>query len=441
MHVLVRNRLSRFRSLTVLAASTALALLTSVARADTPTAGFSLAPQANPAFASAVCKLPGGDIVTFDGSSVDRWTAAGSFVGNLATLPSFAFPSFLIPRPDGLEVYFGESSNHNVYRAATNGTGSSVIVNLLMNYAADVAPNGDLIISAQPFGSGPDTDIMRVTLSPTITATSIGVIPGASGPVAMAPNGDLYYATASLTFPAPPGSTDVLKWTAAQVALGGLTDLNATVFGADFDGGGAMDFDPKSGRVFLAETNFGLGVNKIVRVLTNKANSPVIVNASNSISAVQVIETGGPATFQAYQPSNGSNLFYSTTDFFSFSDVVTVKPKRPTLTASGAGTTGQGPVTMTVTGGVPNGTMFFFFGPQSSYAPTETGYTLGSFLLFTGFVPSQVLRIQFLLPTDANGTGTFTFWNPGTVHGQFAFQALVGNAVGGFLGSTNGILL
>ncbi|MCE9594995.1 MAG: hypothetical protein K8S98_12470 [Planctomycetes bacterium] len=440
MHVLVRHRLSRFRSLSVLAASTALALLTSVARAETPAPGFQVAPQANPAFASAVCKLPGGDLVTFDGISVDRWTAAGAFVGNLATLPSFTFPSFLIPRPDGTEVYFAESSNHNIYRAATNGSGSSTIVHLLLAYAADVAPNGDLLVSAQPLGSGSGTDIVRVTLSPTVTATSIGVIPGASGPVALAPNGDLYYATAAASFPAPAGSTDVLKWTAAQVALGGLTDLNATLFGADFDGGGAMDFDPKSGRLFLAETNYGLNENRIVRVLTDKAHSPVLVDSVASIGSVQILEAGGAATLQAYQPSNGTNLFYSTTDFFSVSDIVTLKPKRPVLTATGAGTTGQGAVTLTVTGGVPNGTLFFFFGPQASYALTETAYNLGSFLLFSGFNPTQVRRIQFLLPTDANGTGSFTFWNPGAMQGQFAFQSLVGNAAGAFFGASNGIL-
>ncbi|MBI5431960.1 MAG: hypothetical protein HZA52_03910 [Planctomycetes bacterium] len=423
-----------------LLASASLSLFVTSAHADTPTPGFSLSAQPSPVFGSTSCVLAGGDVVTFDGSTVERWTSTGNYVSTLALLPGATWASFVTPTVDGSTVFFAESSNHGVYQARTDGSGWSQLTTLQLAYDAEVGADGSLYASAMPFGFGYDTDLVRLETVAPFTWTSIGVIPGASGPLTFDGGGNLYYATQDTAFPAGAGTTDILRWTAAQVALGGLTDVNATLVGADFDGGAAMDFDEKGGELLLAEANYGLNEYRIVRVVQDKANSPVLVDAGQWISTLQVIEQGSAATLDAYQPSSGTKLVYATTDFGTFNDLVTLTPKRPVLAASGSGTSGQGPVTLTVTGGVPNGTTFLFFCPQSAYSPTESVYNLPAFKFFTGLPPSNVRRIPFLLPTDANGTGSFTFWNPGDLQGQYAFQALVGGATGSFVGSTTSTL-
>ncbi len=416
-------------------ASTLFALVTSSASADTIASGYRLSTAPNPSFGSVVCTLGNGDVVTFDGQSIDRWKLNGTLVLHIGSLPAYGYPSFVLPTPDGASVVVGESLTDGIWLAALDASSLAQIASLHNNYAADFASNGDLIVSASTSGAGLGNFLVRVTLSPP-SSTPIGNVSGPSGPIAFATNGDLYYATQSDIFPQPPGTTDIVRWSAAQVSAGNLTDANASIFATAFDGGAAMDFDPTTGKLYLAETNFGLSENRIVRVQSNKSLSPVIVEGQNSILSVQVINGASGASFDAYQPSDGSNLRYSSTDFFSVSDLITARPQRPTLTASGAGTLGLGPVTLTLTDGVPNGTEFIFFCPQSATSPFETKFSLPNFFFFTGMTPSQIRRIQFLLPTDAQGTGSFTFWNPGTLQGQYAFQSFVGTPTGNFLGSS-----
>ena len=40
---------------------------------------------------------------------------------------------------------------------------------------------------------------------------------------------------------------------------------------------------------------------------------------------------------------------------------------------------------------------------------------------------------------DAGGNGSYSFWNPGTLNGQYGYQFLVGDAAATFLGSTNDV--
>jgi hypothetical protein len=421
-------------------ASVAFVALALPARSDSAVPGFTLAARANPVFGSTSCLLPGGDLVTFDGQHVERWTITGTHVATLATLPSSAWWSFVTPTPDGSTVYFGESSNQGIYRAATDGSGWAWMNTVTNAYAATVAATGDLYLTAQPYGSGLGTYVVRLDTAPPYSWTAIGNVSGASGPLAFDPAGNLYYATQDTVYPANPGSTDVLRWSAAQVAAGGFSELDATLFAADFDGGAALAFDAKGGDLLLAECNDGLFEYSVVRVSQDKAHSQVLASAGRWITSLTLLERGSPATLDAYQPSTGTNLVYATTDFWSVDDLVTLAPARPVLSASGAGTTGTGPVTLTLSGGVPNGTLFLFFCSLSDYSPTESVYNFGGFKLFTGLTLAKSRRVQFLLPTDANGNGALTIWNPGSLQGLYAFQALVGKPSGAFVGASTSAL-
>jgi hypothetical protein len=408
-----------------------LALFVSPVRADVPAPGYQLASQPSPAPFAATCTLPGGDIVTFDGLSVDRWTAGGAFVGTLATLPGFTFSSFVIATPDGSAVVFGENSNGDLFIAQSDGSGYAPLVNLTFNYRAAWLPGGDLLVSAATGGFGNGNDLVRVALNPP-GATFIGHVAGPSGPVAVAADGALYYATQSDIFPTPPGSTDVIRWSAATVQLGNLSAGNAQTVGAGFDGGSALAIDPVGGGVYLGDSNFGLSQYKVRLVGSNPANSPIVVDqGANFIGNFEFVPGGGPGSFAAWQPHNGVNLKYN-----AGFDQFTVRPLRAVLAVSGPGTTGPGIVTFSVTGGVPNGSMFATACPLPFVNPFETAHQLPTFLWVTAFTLANTRRASTPVPLDANGTGTFQIFNQGNLQGLMAWQFLVGNSSGVFVAST-----
>jgi hypothetical protein len=45
--------------------------------------------------------------------------------------------------------------------------------------------------------------------------------------------------------------------------------------------------------------------------------------------------------------------------------------------------------------------------------------------------------MPFLVPTDANGSGSLTLWNPGGLKGQYGWQFLVGRPNGSFVGASD----
>jgi hypothetical protein len=412
---------------------------------DTVSPGWSVGTQPNPAFGAAVCTLPGGDLVTFDGISIDRWSPAGTFVANLGTLPGFVFASFAVPTSDGQAIVVGDSGNGSsqtgsLYLAMADGSGTSFLLSLAFAYDAAFLPGGDLIVSAATGGFGNGNDLVRVSLAPP-QATMIGHVAGASGPVAIDASGELHYATSSAAFPAPAGSSDVLRWSAAQVQAGGLTEANAALVGSGFDGAASLGIDPVTGRLYLAEVNFSLAVNRIVRVEATKVLSPVVLDSSDTLSGLQFVNlAGGAASFDAYQPETGVNLRCTVTDFASRSDVLTVKPARPVISASGPGLSGPGPITVTVTGGVPNGIARLTACPQSAITTPEKAYQLPAFLHHTGFDLSKTRRAPASVGADAQGKASYVLFNNGNLLGLNGYQFFVGTAAGTFVGSSTSVL-
>jgi hypothetical protein len=403
--------------------------------AETPAVGYQLGSIPSPSPFAATCTLQGGDIVTFDGLSVDRWTAAGQFVGNLATLPGFTFSSFVTPTPDGSAVVFGENLNGDLFVAQVDGSGVTPLVNLTLNFDADWLPNGDLLVSAATGGFGAGNDFVRVKLAPPST-TFVGHVNGPSGPLALAQDGTLYYATQTDQFPAPPGSTDVIRWSAAQVLAGGLSNANSTLVGAAFDGGASLAIDPVGGGLYMADANFGLSQYKLRRVGAGPANSPVVVDAiADFFGGLEFVDGGAsPGSFAAWQPADGVNLKYN-----QGSSQFKVRPARPQLAISGPGTTGPGSVTFTVTGGVPNGIMLATACPTAFVQPGDAAIQLPTFLWVTPFTLSETRRASPASPVflDANGAGTFQIFNSGSLGGMFGWQFLVGQSASLLLGSTN----
>lgn len=427
-----------------LAFAASFAFATGARGSETPSPGFQLTSAPSPSFLAATCTLSSGDTVTFDGLEVKLWTPSGAFVRTLASLPAFTFASFVRETPDHLAVVFAESGDGsglggNVYRALLDGTSSVTLTPLVFPYDAAFLPNGELIVTAatQGFNLGNDFALVGPTPAP---AQLIGHVDGNSGPVAVARNGDVYYVTEAAGFSPPPGSSDVLRWTYATVlAHGPLDTSNAITVATGFDGASSIAFSTVKGKLHLAENNYALNEHRIWRVGTTQANSKLIVTSDDFVSGLRFANAGSPATFDAYQPDDGEHLLYSVSDYFAFDDVVTVAPLRPVMSVSGPGVTGAGYVTLKVDGGVPNGCALLTYCAQSAIAPSEGTFPLPKFLLFTPFSHAQTVRFDFLIPSDALGSSSITFYNSGGLTGQFGYQFMVGNPNGVLVGSAGAV--
>jgi hypothetical protein len=420
-----------------------LALCASSAFADVASPGYQVTEAPNFAFAAVTCEVEGGDVVTFDGSSVDRWTAAGAFVANLATYPAFVFPAFVRATPDGLAVVVGDSGSGGpggaLARVALDGSGRTPIASIVFPYDAAFLQDGRLVVSAATQGFGMGNDLELVQLAPPLV-TPLGHVAGPSGPVVVARNGDLYYGALDPNVTPPPGSCEIVRWPAPLVASGGpLDDNNSIVVASGFDNASSLAFDPLKNKLYLVENDYPSAAHNIWRVKTTKANSALILSSTQFVGGLRFRAGASDATFDAFQPADGLNLVYESTDFFSFSNLDTLAPLRPVMTLSGAGTTGIGAVTLTVTGGVPNGSALLSYCSQVAIAPTEFSYPLPKFLHHSPFDLNSTVRFDFLIPADANGTSSISFWNPGGLLGLYGYQFMVGNPNGTLIGSSNAV--
>ncbi len=395
--------------------------------------GWSTTAISSPAPFSAFCTLQNGDLVTFDGQFVDRWSGDGSmYLGSLGSLSSSTFAGFAIPSPDGSSVYIGEtvlSGQGTLHRVDLSSATIAPVASIFFLYDAKFAPNGQLYASASTTGSG--NELLAIDVG-TGTVTTLGSVSGPSGPLAVAPNGDLYYATQSTMFPPPSASTDVVRWSAAQVALGGLDNSNATLIAGGFDGGSSMDFDPIGNRVYLAETNFSFNVNRIRQV--QAGFSPIVVDSPQFVSQLQILAGPYGASLDAFQPASGINLRYSNGGF----DIDRLAPKRPVLSVRGAGTMGAGALDFTITGGPPSGVFQVTACPTVVLGP-ELPIQLSTFLLHTPFDLAFTRRVEQGFALDAQGNGSFTLFNQGSLQGNWAFQFFVGDVFPNFSGASNAV--
>ena len=440
----------RSRRLRYLGAGLALALSAAPALAlDTESPGYELLsldmPTGTPTYGTVTATRPGGELVTFNGSSVDLWTPSGGFLQNLGVLAAGGYAAFIQVKPDDSGVVFAHSGDFfagvdgEVFEASfTPGAGISSLASVLYGYDAVFRTGTELLISASDPGFA-GNDILSLDVS-TGALKTLAQVPGPSGPLDLRANGDLFYAP----FPTVGTATDIVYWTAAQVASGAMLDETSwTVWSSGYDPISSLRVDPVKDRVYVAENlyddmTFALLSARIRRARPNEAKAELIVVGDESLSNLEFVDAGGgAANFQSYQPGDGSNLKYNTTDFSSFTTHQTIAPKRSTLTASGPGLSGFGAVTLTAVDAPANGTLYLLFGPQATMSATEQTYSNPGYLFHTFLSPSSMRRLPFIIPTDANGTGSFTLFNDGSLTGLYGYQYLVGDGTATFIGSTN----
>ena len=379
--------------------------------------------------------LTNGDIVTVNSSSIDLYDANGVLVINLGVFASPVFGGCLAISPDETYAIVGETSTNDIFKVAIDGSGMTLLTNMVFNYDATFAPNGDLYISAATCGFCGINEIIQVDVV-TGAQRKIADLAGPSGTITFDALGNLYYATIDPVFPSPPASTDVLIFMAADVATADcnmgtcLTEANAIPYAQGYDGGSALEYDATTGYVYMLENNFGSGVNRVWRLTGGAPNfSDILVEGTtfNWMSNLEFSTSGSPATFEPYQPAGGATLHYSSTDFGSFSARNSVTPQRASIAITGPGAVGPGPGAVEVTGGVPGGATLFFYGPTALKSASETAYSLAGIAppIFSDLSLGSLTLLPGMIMSDGLGASSYAFTNPGGLNGLFSVQALL----------------
>lgn len=211
-----------------------------------------------------------------------------------------------------------------------------------------VLPSGDLLASANPLWPAPGATPGIWLVDPTGGQNHREVVQlgsGASGPIALHPvHGDLHYATASASYPTPPGSVRVLRFGASLLAAavaGGpaLTGADATLLPARLDGAFDIAFDDR-GRLLASNPQDG----RVEIVRADGTLDPVpLCSAQPGTSALGLaFEDQGPATFAAYQPGEGGVLFVATNDWSTLAAVHEIRAARPIATSASGPFAGAG---------------------------------------------------------------------------------------------------
>lgn len=203
-----------------------------------------------------------------------------------------------------------------------------------------VLPSGQILASANPLWPAPGAHPGIWLVDPTGGNNHREVVqlgPGASGPLALHPDrGDLYYATASASYPTPPGSVRVLEFGAAAVAAaiaGGpaLGPANASALPARLDGAFDIAFDDR-GRLFASNPQDG----RVEVVRADGTLDPVpLCGAQPGTSSLGLcFADDGPATMAGYQPGEGARLWVATNDWATLAAVHEIRAARPVATSA-----------------------------------------------------------------------------------------------------------
>lgn len=385
---------------------------------------FGVAPQTPLSFSTSevVTVIPGG-WASFDGTAVVVRDLAGQALVTTTVFPAAVFPSFVALQPDNTTLLLGESTTGGLWEFVLPSGPATLLATAAYNYDATFDGAGQAIVSAATCGFGCGNSLLRVDLTSGAT-TVLGTVAGPSGPVALSAAGDLYYGTQSPLFPAPAGSFSVQRWSAAQVAAGGLADASATLVVAGLDGVGDVSFDTRSGDLIVVESIFG-GLSKVRLHRADGALKSVLASSTDYLGGVGLRTSAGTtAAMQPFAPA-GSVYAYAASDFFTgVMRVQGILPVQPQLSVSGPGATGAGVANLSVAGGIPAGTAVLISAPASAWSSTNTVTALPWFQLHSGLQLTAVRR-SGIVQLDAGGNGSLAIVNAGPGLPGRVWQALV----------------
>lgn len=419
----------------LVAASISLTLLT----AQQPPAGYTVGRTNVPAGATALQQTAAG-LVYCTGTTLEL-QPPGQPPTTLLALPGFAFGSFTL-LVGSTHVLFGESSNNALWLVPLAGPApTSPLAVVPFNYDAVLLTPSRALLSAKQSGfATPDNDLVVVELGTGATQL-VAKVPGASGPLALAANGDVLYATSSLAFPTPPGTAQLLRFPrnaidqaiATQSVLG-PTSATVVVVGIDAAGDLAVDDD---GDVFYADW-----MQDNVREIDdvdgpNPSLAGVVLDhaaLATSAAGLQFVGQPGLGVFEPFQPTGGVLLVHET-DYFSTTTLAAVSAAPAQLTCTVASPIPAGPFALDVAQGPAFGLGLLAFGAGASGPMLSV--SLGGFeapLLWDGALVGGAALVPLAL--DAAGAWSLPLVNPGMPSLAPAVTQVVFLSPSGQLGTT-----
>jgi hypothetical protein len=251
---------------------------------------------------------------------------------------------------------------------------------------------------------------------------------------------NLYYATASNTYPPPPGGVDVLRFDRATIqrAFGPtvLTVTDATIVHSGLDAAGGLALDSDDDLFVVDWVN--AQVVEIDDIGGGAFSSSVLIDYSTaafSAGTVQFVPTQlGPAEarLEPFQPLQAGALVMHESAFGSLSQMRYVLPARP-VTAASSGTIAPGRFDVVTAGGPAHGLGVLALGtmPGPELAIALGGFEQPVFWAFGPGAPLVCLRADF----DAAGKASVPLMNPGfgspmTVGAQVLFTDASASVIG-----------
>ncbi|QDU68022.1 YncE family protein [Engelhardtia mirabilis] len=177
---------------------------------DDPLPGFGLETLPSHVVPSqAVATLSDGKSVGNDGFQVRRFWAAGTSNGTLGKFDQIGEAGFVLIDPTETFVIAGQRDSGDIFRFELDLSGGTKLATLSGNFDAAWESPSSIIVSGDV--------LSRLDLT-TGNTTTIALLGGAPGPVAMAPDGGLLVGTRTDQVPAPAGSSAIYRFDPATLA-------------------------------------------------------------------------------------------------------------------------------------------------------------------------------------------------------------------------------
>lgn len=417
--------------------------------ADSAAPGLTLGPALSVGPFDAYATLSDGTRVVCDGVDVVHVDALGQTLLHLGAFPAYVFPSFVLLAPDESFALVGESSNGDLVRFELDGSGQGTLGNVSFNYDALWEDATHVLVSADTGGTF-QNQIVRVDLG-SGQATLVAQLDGPSGPLARRERtGELFVGLVDLVHA---DNDSIVRFDAAQLGSGQLLQVaDAARFATGLSNVAALRLDQRYDtagldfwRLIVAIAPFG-APSTIACFAPSGARLADLATSPDSISNLELSVGPGPGSCAPWQPDGGEVLLYRGTSFCfpgcSSAELRRLQPRRPqaAIGGPGLGNPSGGSVSVTLQGCVPNASVLLLVGPQALYSPSEaTRLHPDGFLWHSGLAFSPLRRLV-TLPTDASGQASFTYTHDGSLNGTHAFQALVRDASGLFVGSSTAVL-
>ena len=209
---------------------------------------------------SSLAVSPDGAPIVYEGGEIRVHGPGDPVVLDRFDPPVFG--SFLVVRPDGKSLVFGEGSEGNIYSVPLSGGARTRMDNV--PFAFDLAFDGAGRGFISVLRNNPANEIILLDSDPeSLNPTIVANIPGLSGPLEFDDRGDLYYGTAD--FSGDPTRQSLHRFTAEQVesAITGepLEFAAGEVLLTELDGLFSLRF--YQGKLYFTDLGFGTGVGTV----------------------------------------------------------------------------------------------------------------------------------------------------------------------------------